>query len=38
LVETPFEESWFVIDEYDVWKVVSIDVGAEPMGVKALAI
>jgi len=32
------KESWFVIDEYDVSKVVSIDVGAEAMRIKALAI
>jgi hypothetical protein len=28
----------FVNDEYDAWRVVSIDVGVEAMGVKALAI
>lgn len=32
------KESWFVNDEYDVWRGVSIDVGAKTMGVKALAI
>jgi hypothetical protein len=32
------KESWFVNDEYDVWRGVSIDVGAKAMGVRALAI
>jgi hypothetical protein len=32
------KKSWFINDEYDVWRVISIDVGAEAMGVKALAI
>ncbi len=32
------KESWFVIDKCDVWRAVSIDVGAEAMGIKALTI
>jgi hypothetical protein len=32
------KESWFVNDEYNVWRVVSIDVRAKAMGIKALMI